>query len=97
MGKIPESDERVKLSEFFKVFSDPTRLHILYILLEGETNVGDLSERMDISQSAVSHQLKTLRQADLVKFRKEGRSIYYSLKDAHVSSIIRQGREHINE
>lgn len=97
MSLIPESDERVKLSEFFKMFSDPTRLHILFVLLEGETNVGDLSERLSISQSAVSHQLKTLRQADLVKYRKEGRNTYYSLTDEHVSSIIRQGREHINE
>lgn len=86
-----------ELSEFFKVFSDTTRLRILEVLLEKETSVGDISNKIKVSASAVSHQLSYLRSTNLVKTRKEGQVIYYSIADNHIKVIIECGLEHIKE
>lgn len=86
-----------ELSEFFKVFSDTTRLRILEVLLEKETYVGDISNKTKVSASAVSHQLSYLRSTNLVKTRKEGQVIYYSIADNHIKVIIECGLEHIKE
>lgn len=85
----------LELADFFKVFGDGTRIRILQILLEGEQNVGELAEALDMSQSAVSHQLRVLRQNDLVKYRKEGKTVFYSLDDDHVRMVLEQGMTHI--
>lgn len=84
-----------ELAEFFKIFGDGTRICILQILLEGERNVGELAEALEMSQSAVSHQLRVLRQNDLVKYRKEGKTVFYSLDDEHVRMVLEQGMTHI--
>ncbi len=86
-----------ELSEFFKVFSDTTRLRILEVLLQKETSVGDISNKIKVSASAVSHQLSYLRNTNLVKTRKEGQVIYYSIADNHIKIIIGCGLEHIKE
>lgn len=86
-----------ELSEFFKVFSDTTRLRILEVLLQKETYVGDISNKIKVSASAVSHQLSYLRSTNLVKTRKEGQIIYYSIADNHIKVIIEYGLEHIKE
>ena len=86
-----------ELSEFFKVFSDTTRLRILEVLLQKETSVGDISNKIKVSASAVSHQLNYLRSTNLVKTRKEGQVIYYSITDNHIKVIIECGLEHIKE
>ena len=86
-----------ELSEFFKVFSDTTRLRILEVLLQKETSVGDISNKIKVSASAVSHQLSYLRSTNLVKTRKEGHVIYYSIADNHIKVIIECGLEHIKE
>ena len=85
------------VAEFFKVFGDVTRIKMLLLLLEGEVCVSDLAEQLGMSQSAVSHQLRVLRQNSLVKFRKEGKTVYYSLDDHHVEMVLRQGMSHINK
>ena len=84
-----------EMAEFFKIFGDGTRIRILQTLLEGEKNVGDLAEVLEMSQSAVSHQLRVLRQNDLVKYRKEGKTVFYSLDDEHVRMVIEQGMTHL--
>ena len=85
------------LAELFKVFGDSTRIRILYVLFEKEVCVCDLAQTLNMTQSAVSHQLKILKQSKLVKARREGKSIFYSLADDHVRTIIDQGRNHIEE
>ena len=84
-----------ELAEFFKIFGDGTRIRILQLLLTGERNVGELAEALDMSQSAVSHQLRVLRQNDLVKYRKEGKTVFYSLDDEHIRMVLEQGMTHI--
>lgn len=84
-----------ELAEFFKIFGDGTRIRILQLLLDGEENVGDIAEELGMSQSAVSHQLRVLRQNDLVKYRKEGKAVFYSLDDEHVRTVLEQGMSHI--
>jgi DNA-binding transcriptional ArsR family regulator len=86
-----------ELAEFFRLFGDATRLRILYALSLSEMCVCDISEFLDMSQSAVSHQLKVLRQSRLVKYRREGRNVFYSLDDEHIQQIIAIGLKHINE
>ncbi|MBM6828602.1 winged helix-turn-helix transcriptional regulator [Anaerotignum lactatifermentans] len=83
------------LADFFKVFGDPTRLCILRLLLKEEMNVGEMADALEMTQSAVSHQLRVLRQNALVKYRKEGKTVYYSLDDDHVRSVLEQGTTHI--
>lgn len=85
------------LAELFKVFGDVTRLRILYVLFEEELCVGDLAAKLNMTQSAVSHQLKILKQSKLVKSSRDGKSIFYSLADDHVRTIIAQGQEHVEE
>ena len=85
------------LAELFKVFGDSTRIRILYVLFEAEVCVCDLAETLNMTQSAISHQLKILKQSRLVKGRREGKSVFYSLADSHVRTIFVQGREHIVE
>ncbi|MFQ8660827.1 MAG: ArsR/SmtB family transcription factor [Clostridia bacterium] len=94
---MPEDDEIYDLAEFFKVFADSTRMKIIYALMENELCVCDLANIVNTTQSAISHQLKILRQSKLVKFRKEGKVVYYSLDDEHISQIVKKGREHIEE
>lgn len=95
--KLPDEEELYDLAELFKVFGDSTRIRILFVLLEAEVCVCDLAAALNMTQSAVSHQLKILKQNKLVKSRREGKSIFYSLADGHVRTIIDQGREHIEE
>jgi ArsR family transcriptional regulator len=83
------------IADFYKVFGDSTRIRILYALMEKELCVGDLALELNMSPSAVSHQLRVLRQNDLVKFRKDGKTIEYSLDDSHVTVLLQQGLEHI--
>ena len=94
---IPDEDELYDLAELFKVFGDSTRIRILFVLFEAEVCVCDLAQALNITQSAISHQLKLLKQNKLVKSRREGKSVFYSLADGHVRTIIAQGREHIEE
>lgn len=94
---MPDEDKLYDLAELFKVFGDSTRIRILYVLFEAEVCVCDLAEALNMTQSAISHQLKILKQSRLVKGRREGKSVFYSLADDHVRTIIEQGREHIDE
>ena len=95
--KMPDETELDSLAELFKVFGDPTRIRILFVLFETEVCVCDLAKALNMTQSAVSHQLRILKQSRLVKNRREGKSIFYSLADNHVRTMIAQGREHILE
>lgn len=94
---IPDETELYDLAELFKVFGDSTRIRILFVLFEAEVCVCDLAAALNMTQSAISHQLRILKQNKLVKSRREGKSVFYSLADGHVRSIIAQGREHIEE
>ena len=94
---MPDSAELCELAEFFRVFGDSTRIRILYALSRSEMCVCDLAELLGVSQSAVSHQLQILRTSRLVRYRREGKTVYYSLSDEHIFSIIGQGLEHIKE
>lgn len=94
---LPEETELYDLAELFKVFGDSTRIRILFVLFEAEVCVCDLAKALNMTQSAISHQLRILKQNKLVKNRREGKSIFYSLADNHVRAIINQGREHIEE
>ncbi len=92
---MPVEEEVFELAELFKMLSDPTRAKILYSILENEISVGDITEIVGSTQSAVSHQLRVLKQARLVKYRKVGKSVIYS--DEHVATILSMGMEHISE
>ena len=95
--RMPEEDKLYDLAEIFKVFGDSTRIKILYVLFEAEMCVCDIAQLLNMNQSAISHQLKILKQNRLVKSRREGKAVFYSLADGHVRTIINQGMEHINE
>ena len=92
-----ETDIWEGLADLFKVFGDSSRIRILYKLLEDEYCVQDLADRLSMTQSAVSHQLKVLKMSKLVKNRRDGKQIYYSLADDHVSTILAMGKEHLEE
>ncbi len=94
---MPDEEELYDLAELFKVFGDSTRIRILYVLFEAEVCVCDLAQVLNMTQSAISHQLKILKQSKLVKSRRDGKSVFYSLADDHVRSIIAQGQEHLEE
>ena len=94
---LPPEEHLYDLAELFKVFGDSTRIRILFVLFEAEVCVCDLAEALNMTPSAVSHQLKLLKQNKLVKSRRDGKSIFYSLADQHVRTIISQGMEHIEE
>ena len=95
--KMPEENKLYDLADLFKVFGDSTRIKILYVLFENEMCVYDIASLLNMTQSAISHQLRTLKQNRLVKFRKEGKNALYSLADEHVFTILRQGMEHVEE
>jgi ArsR family transcriptional regulator len=94
---IPDPAALTDLAELFKLFSDPTRLKILTSLSEHELCVCDLAALIEMNQSAVSHQLRLLKQGRLVKSRREGKTVFYSLADSHVLTMLAQGMEHISE
>ena len=94
---IPEKEIMDFIGELFKGFEDPTRVHILYLLAEREQCVTDIAEAVELSQSAISHQLRILKQMQLIKFRREGKNILYSLADDHVKTILEMGLEHVLE
>lgn len=95
--KMPPEEELQDLADFFKVFGDATRLKILNVLLCSEMCVYDIATVLGMSQSAISHQLRVLKQMDLVKNRREGKTIFYALADTHISTILSQGLDHIEE
>ena len=95
--KMPPDENLYDLAELFKVFGDTTRIKILYALFEAELCVGDIAQLLNLTQTAVSHQLRILKTNKLVKFRREGKVVFYSLSDDHVRGIIDQGIEHIEE
>lgn len=95
--QMPPDEQLYDLAELYKIFGDSTRIKILYVLFESEMCVCDISTLLGLSQSAVSHQLKILRQADLIKPRRDGKQVFYSLADEHVKTIISNGMEHILE
>jgi len=97
MIKDLDEEELLELAELFKMFSDSTRIKILYDLFDGEKNVSEICEDIEMNQSAVSHQLKALKNGKLIKSRRDGKAIYYSLDDDHVKTIIAMGKEHIEE
>lgn len=97
IAEMPDEIELYNLAELFKVFGDSTRIRILYVLFEAEVCVCDLASALNMNQSAISHQLKILKQNKLVKARREGKSVFYSLSDDHVRMIIAKGQEHIEE
>ncbi|HIQ81005.1 MAG TPA: helix-turn-helix transcriptional regulator [Candidatus Scatavimonas merdigallinarum] len=97
VSKMPPDETLYDLSELFKVFGDSTRIKILYALFEAELCVFDIAQLLNLTQTAVSHQLRILKANKLVKFRREGKIVFYSLADDHVRSIINQGMEHVEE
>ncbi len=97
LQKMPDEEVLYDLAELFKVFGDSTRVRILYVLFESELCVCDIAEILHMTQSAISHQLRVLKQARLVKYRRDGKALYYSLADDHIKSIFNQGFEHITE
>jgi len=94
---MPSDDLLFDIAEVFKVFGDTTRMKIISALLEAELCVGDIAEITNSTQSAISHQLRVLKQAKLVKFRKEGKIVYYSLDDEHISTLYEIAKKHIEE
>ena len=95
--EMPDEELLYALADLFKVFADTTRIKILYALMGRELSVGELAEMVGATQSAVSHQLRTLKQAHLVKFQRDGKNVIYSLSDDHVYTVIAQGMSHICE
>ena len=95
--RMPDEDELYDLAELFKVFGDSTRIRILFALYEADICVCDLAETLNMTQSAVSHQLKILRTSRLIRSRREGKAMVYALADDHVKTIIAMGKEHIEE
>lgn len=93
---FPEEENLMKLSEIFKVFGDLTRIKIIYALYNSEMCVCDIAEALEMSQSAISHQLRVLRDVRIVKYRREGKSVYYSLDDDHVYQILGEGLKHVS-
>ena len=95
--ELPGEDTLYDLTELFRIFGDSTRVRILYVLFEAEMCVCDIAALLGMTQSAISHQLQTLKKSKLVKYRRQGKTVFYSLADAHVRTIIGQGMEHITE
>lgn len=96
-GQLPGEDTLYDLTELFRIFGDSTRIRILYVLFEAEMCVCDIAALLGMTQSAISHQLRALKNARLVKSRREGKTVFYSLADNHVKTIIDQGLEHVSE
>lgn len=95
--QMPPEEELDDLADFFRIFGDSTRIKILYVLLCSEMCVCDIANLLKMTQSAISHQLRVLKQMDLVKNRRDGKTIFYSLSDGHIKTILSQGLEHIEE
>ena len=96
-SRMPPEETLLDLAELFKIFGDSTRIKILYLLFEAEMCVCDIAQLLGMTQSAISHQLQVLKKSKLVKYRREGKTVFYSLADGHVRTIIGQGMEHIAE
>lgn len=94
---MPDDELIYDLAEFFKVFADSTRMKIINALMDSELCVCDIAAIVGTTQSAISHQLRILKQSKLVKYRKDGKVVYYSLDDEHIAEIVKKGREHIEE
>lgn len=97
LEKMPDEELLYDIAELYKIFGDSTRIKILYVLFESEMCVYDIAQLLNMSMSAISHQLRILKQAQLVKFRRDGKTMFYSLADDHVRTILDQGMEHICE
>jgi len=97
MSDLPDEEILYDLADLFKIFGDSTRIKILYVLFEAEMCVCDIAQLLNMTQSAISHQLRLLKQSKLVKYRREGKTVFYSLADDHVRAIIGQGMEHVAE
>ena len=97
MQVMPADQQLLDLAEFFRVFGDSTRIRILYVLSQSEMCVCDIAQMLRMTQSAISHQLAVLKKSKLVKYRREGKTVFYSLSDGHVRTIIDQGMEHVSE
>ena len=95
--ELPDEDTLYDLSELFRIFGDSTRIRILYVLFEAEMCVCDIAALLGMTQSAISHQLRALKNARLVKARREGKTVFYALADGHVRTIIDQGLDHVRE
>ena len=95
--KMPDEEVLYDIAELFKVFGDSTRVRILYALIESELCVCDISELLNMSQSAISHQLRVLKQSRLVKYRRSGKTVFYSLCDDHIKTMLDMGMEHVSE
>jgi len=96
-NNMPSEEVLYDLADFFKIFGDSTRIKILYVLMQSEMCVCDIAQLLNASQSAISHQLRVLKQMQLVKFRRDGKTIFYSLSDNHITTILSMGLEHIKE
>ena len=94
---MPAEEEIYYLSEFYKVFGDSTRIKVLYLLVNRELCVNDIANELAMTPSSISHQLRVLKQHRLVKFRRDGKTVFYSLADEHVKTILDQGIEHVTE
>ena len=97
MQNIPDKETLTNIAELFKAFGDPTRVEILSLLVDGERCVTDITQAVEVSQSAISHQLRILKQMHLIKSRRDGKNIHYSLADDHVLTILKMGLEHVME
>lgn len=95
--QMPDDETLYDLADFFRIFADCTRIKVLYALFESELCVYDIARLLNMTQSAISHQLRALKQSKLVKYRREGKTVFYSLADGHVRTILGQGMEHIGE
>jgi ArsR family transcriptional regulator len=93
--ELPDEDALFDLAELFKIFGDSTRIKILFVLLESDLSVNDIAKVLHMTQSAISHQLRILKSNGLVKYKREGKSLIYSLADAHVNTILSQGLDHL--
>ena len=96
-AQMPDEEILYDLAELFKVFGDSTRIKILYVLFESEMCVCDIAQLLNMNQSAISHQLRVLKQSKLVKYRRDGKTVFYSLADGPVRTILGQGMEHVAE
>ena len=96
-AQMPSEETLVKVADLFKIFGDPTRVRIIFVLFHLEECVRDIAQKLEMTQSAISHQLRILKQSRLVTSRREGKTIFYSLADSHISSIFGQALEHVLE
>lgn len=94
---MPDDEFLFELCDLFRIFGDSTRIKILFVLMDREMNVGDIATELNLNQSAVSHQLRVLKDAKIVKFGRDGKSMYYSLDDDHVRNMLALGMEHVEE